>query len=127
MQSLIVVFTKYPLRKGHAFHGAALVRNGIVKRAVGFQLWPCLASGCSTAAGAVLPWWKLPFADSQSGMCADFLLGSELGLFRRARLKVEVLTLFWRLFQSKGCFSNGLFCADILFVKISKNCTLFLG
>lgn len=94
---------------------------------MGFQSWRCLASQFCTAAGVVLAWWKLSFRDSQKGMCADFLLNSELVLFRRARVKSEGLTLFWKLFQLEGCYSNGLLRADILFLEVSKNCTLFLG
>lgn len=94
---------------------------------MGVQFCPCLASQFCTAAGAMLAGWKLSFTVSQKGMCTDFLLNSELGLFHRARVKFEVLTLFWKLFQLEGCFGNGLFHADILFLKISKNCTLFLG
>lgn len=75
----------------------------------------------------MLAGWELSFTDSQKGMCANFLLNSELELFHRVCVKFEVLTLFWKLFQLEGCFGNGLFHADIVFLKISKNCTLFLG
>lgn len=93
---------------------------------MGFQFWHCLALQFCTAAGAMLAGWKLSFTDPHKGMCANFLLNSELGLFHRACVKFEVLPLFWKLFQLLSC-GNGLFHADILFLKISKNCTLFLG